>query len=94
MWLGGEQKQFCLHWPSFIIAFALGILYVYLTVPPKHVLLKHPTPFNAGKVTYHDDTGTCFVFKAKELPCPQDPALVADHPIVTSMVNDESTSIT
>lgn len=83
-WFGGEQKQFCLHWPAFILAFAVGIMYVYFTVPQKKHVVRFPTPYNAGKHIYKDDAGTCFVYKAKEVKCPTNPLKISSQPVHVS----------
>lgn len=80
-WFGGEQKRFCLHWPAFIIAFAIGLFYVYISAPPRHVVVKFPTPYNAGKVIYQDDAETCFKYKAQELQCPSDKKKILKQPV-------------
>lgn len=80
-WMGGEQKRFCLHWPAFILAFAVGLLYVYLTAPMKRSVVVFPTPFNAGQVVYEDDAGTCFKYKAIVKDCPTDLSLIERQPV-------------
>lgn len=80
-WLGGEQKNFCLHWPSFIIAFAIGLFYVYITIPPKKVIVKFPTPYNAGHVIYRDKADSCFKFRAEEVSCPTNKREISRQPL-------------
>lgn len=54
---------------SFFVAFAVGLLFCYLVTPPPAVVVKFPTPHNAGKVVYKDDADTCFQFNADRVPC-------------------------
>lgn len=64
--------RFRLHWPAFIIAFAVGCLFVYLFAPAPQVVYKFPNPYNAGKTVYKDAAGTCFSFRAERLDaCPK-----------------------
>lgn len=53
----------------FFATLALGLLYVYCISPAPEVVYKFPTPYNAGKVTYSDDTRSCFKFHAHRVPC-------------------------
>jgi len=76
------EKGFQIHWPSFIIAFAVGLLYVYVSAPPKKVVLKYPNPYNAGKIVYHDNADNCFVFDAKKTQCPKDRGMLKKQPIL------------
>lgn len=41
-----------LNAPAFIIALGIGLMVTYVTVPPPKVVIKFPTPFNAGKIVY------------------------------------------
>ncbi len=65
----------------FFIGFGLGILYVYLTQPKPRIIVKHPTPDNAGKVVYMDNQENCYKYLAEEVKCPHDGSAVV-HPIV------------
>jgi len=67
----------------FIGAFCIGILYVYLITPPPEVVLKFPSPYNAGMITYKDKANNCYQYKAeKQDTCPADKALVKPQPII------------
>ncbi len=65
-----------------IIGFAIGIFYVYISIPKPKIIIKHPTPDNAGKVVYHDKEQNCYKYMAEEIKCPTDPNLAVNHPIV------------
>lgn len=54
----------------FFIAFFIGMLAVYISVPTPEVILRYPTPFNAGKLVYKDDADMCYVYDSKEVDCP------------------------
>ena len=66
----------------FLIAFCVGILFVYLASPQPSVIVKFPTPYNAGKVTYRDKSNTCYQYKAEKTSCPAKKSLVRPQPII------------
>lgn len=60
----------------FLVCFSLGMLYVYMVTPHKRAIVKYPTPYNAGKIVYKDETdGTCYKYKAEQTDCPAKGAL-------------------
>lgn len=66
----------------FMISFTIGILYVYLTNPKPQVVLKFPSPNNAGLLKYRDESNSCFVYDAKEVSCDTENAEnIKDQPI-------------
>lgn len=54
---------------ALLASFAIGILFTYLVTPPPKVVVKFPSPYNAGKVLYRDTSDTCFMFKSEEVEC-------------------------
>jgi hypothetical protein len=65
----------------FFIALCVGLLYTYITTPPPHIVVKYPTPFNAGQITYLDDAGVCYKYKVEPKQCPSDPKKIKTMPI-------------
>jgi hypothetical protein len=65
----------------FIVSFATGILIVYLNTPPPEIIIKYPTPSNAGKIIYKDDAGVCYKYKAREVECPKNNENVESQPL-------------
>lgn len=65
----------------FIFAFAFGMLIVYTTTPPPEVIIKYPTPENAGKIIYKDDAGICYKYRAEEIKCPSDSSKIKAQPL-------------
>jgi hypothetical protein len=55
----------------FIVAFAIGVFVSYILTPKPTIIIKYPTPQNAGKITYVDDAGVCYRYKAVEINCPK-----------------------
>ena len=56
----------------FLIALSVGLVYTYLSTPQPQIIIKYPTPFNAGKVKYVDASGVCYKYKIKKVTCPAD----------------------
>jgi len=78
---GSPSTGFRLNVTAFLIAFAVGILYVYvIQPPPTKIIHQFPTPFNTQTV-YKDTAGNCFVFDAVRVdPCPS--GAIAQKPTV------------
>lgn len=60
----------------FLIAFFVGMLITYITVPAPEVVYKYPTPDNVGKVLYRDSADVCYVYEAEEVECPSDKKII------------------
>lgn len=65
----------------FIFAFAIGLLYCYLTHPKPTVVVKFPSPYNAGTVVYKGEDDACFKIAADKVECPVDKSLIKPQPI-------------
>jgi len=76
------DRSFKFNLLAFIVAFSLGMIYVYLKTPQPKLVVKFPTPYNAGSVVYKDGADTCFVFKADQVACPKDSNKIKQQPIV------------
>lgn len=63
------QKKFSLSIPAFIIAFILGLIYVYISAPKQKHVIKYPTPFNSEKIIYKNYDNICYKYKAEEVIC-------------------------
>ena len=55
----------------FFISFCVGMLIVYSMTPKPKIIIKYPTPQNAGKIIYKDKSGVCYKYLAKEVKCPR-----------------------
>lgn len=71
----------------FFISFAIGIFFVYCLSPPPQVVMKFPTPYNAGKVMYKDNSDTCYVYDAVKEECPLDKTKIKPQPINENFSN-------
>lgn len=65
----------------FFIAFAVGLFVVYITNPPPNIVVKFPTPYNAGKILYKDKSDNCYKYTATKVDCPSDTKLVKSQPL-------------
>jgi len=64
-----EQKKFNFNFLAFIIAFAIGMLFVYLSAPKPRIIIKYPTPYNADKIVYKNENDICYKYKVNEIKC-------------------------
>lgn len=53
----------------FFISFAIGLLLVYLIQPMPKVVVKFPSPYNAGHITYKDSNDSCYKYDAVKVSC-------------------------
>jgi hypothetical protein len=67
--------------PVFIISLALGLFYVYVTMPDTRKIFVYPTHENINKIQFKDKTDTCFSFKEEAVECPSDPSMIEKVPI-------------
>jgi hypothetical protein len=65
----------------FLIAFTIGILYVYLFSGRPEVIIKYPTPDNAHNYIFKDDAENCYRFHTEEVQCPSNPLAIKNIPI-------------
>ena len=70
-----------IHPIYFIIAFTFGLFFCYLTHPKPQVVMKFPSPYNAGQVTYKGEDDSCYKFKADKVECPMDRSLIKAQPV-------------
>jgi len=62
---------------AFFIAFAIGLLYHYMTTPPPEIVTKFPNPYD-NDTTYTDKTGMCYKYRVTKTACPQDGGMIKD----------------
>lgn len=56
----------------FLISFAIGLFFVYATIPTPIPIIQYPTLENAGTIVYKDDANVCYKYKALKVQCPKD----------------------
>lgn len=77
-----KQRAFQFNIVAFFVAFAIGMIYVFLNVPPLKYVITYPTPYNVGGVVYKDPANTCYVYDAQKLECPKDATKIKQQPII------------
>lgn len=68
---------------AFFIALAIGLFFTYIFAPKKKMIIKWPTPENAGKLIYKDFSDLCYKYNANEIPCPDDKSMIKNNVIQT-----------
>lgn len=71
----------------FFISFAIGLLLVYVITPPPNIVVKFPSPYNAGKIVYKDKSDTCYKYNAHKQSCPLDKNLIKPQPLFEDYVS-------
>ena len=66
----------------FFISLFIGLLLTYSTTPPPEIVIKYPTPENAGKIIYKDNANNCFKFISEQVDCPKDISKINKIPII------------
>lgn len=66
-----DMKQL-FSFPVFIVAFFVGLIFVYLSDKPAKVIYVYPTPDNVHRFEYIDKANNCFEYDAIEVQCPAD----------------------
>ena len=67
--------------PIFLIALAIGLLFVYLNEPQGDIIYVYPTPDNVNELEYKDQAGNCFAFSANKITCPDDKKKIKNIPV-------------
>lgn len=63
---------------AFLIAFMIGIIYIYITIPEPIILIKYPTPYSLD-IVYKDDHDTCYKYLINEIDCPYDKSKIIKY---------------
>lgn len=58
-----------INFKAFLVSFAVGLLYIYLTDDYKKVIIVYPTPMNKDKKLYIDKANNCFKYNLTEASC-------------------------
>ena len=66
----------------FFVSFAIGLLACYVLTPAPEVIVRFPSPYNAGEVVYRDKAQNCFTYSAEEVGCPKDGKGIKPQPVV------------
>jgi hypothetical protein len=69
-----------IHFPTFIISFLIGLLFVYLIRDDLRIIKIYPSPENTHILQYQDKAGKCFESNFKEIQCPTNENLIQRIP--------------
>ncbi|GAG52960.1 unnamed protein product [marine sediment metagenome] len=78
------MERFSIMWIDpfwFIVSLGIGLFYVYLTTRTPEIIIKYPTPENAGTIVYHDSNDVCYKYRAVKVDCPINKSLIKQIPI-------------
>ncbi len=67
--------------PTFLISFAIGLLFIYLMGPEMKTIYIYPSPENVDKLLFKDKADNCFYFEEENVECPKDENLISKIPI-------------
>lgn len=71
-----------IHPVFFILAFAAGLFACYITHPKPEIVVKFPSPYNVGSVTYKDEeNNSCYKYRADKHECPRDSSMIKEQPM-------------
>ena len=73
----------------FMLSFSIGLFISYITAPQPEIVLKFPSPTNAGKVIYKDKAGQCYAYKAETADCPEAKKHMKPQPILEDFLNSK-----
>jgi len=72
----------------FFIAFAIGLFLVYIFSPAPNVVVKFPSPYNAGNIIYKDKHDSCYKYEAESVSCPVDKSRIKPQPLLEDFKQD------
>ena len=81
------MKWFKFKFAYFFTAFIVGIVICRIVEPAPEVVVKFPSPYNAGSVLYHGDHGQCYKYDADAVECPVDKDRVKKQPSENNVNN-------
>lgn len=56
--------------PVFLVSLAIGLFFVYTSVPQPNIITIHPTPDKLNKLQFKDKADNCYEFTKTEVECP------------------------
>jgi hypothetical protein len=69
--------------PTFLISFAIGIIFIYILGPEIKTIYIYPSPENVDKVLFKDKANNCFNFEEEIVECPKNASLIEKIPMQT-----------
>jgi hypothetical protein len=78
----------------FFVAFCLGMFMVYITMPLPEIIIRYPTPYNAGTIIYKDSADICYVYDARKVNCPKEGVIKTPLQSVNNKIKNNKGAIT
>ena len=67
--------------PIFILSFAVGLFFVYISSSSNKTIVVYPTPENQNKVQFVDKAETCHRYMSSEVTCPTNSDKVIEYDV-------------
>lgn len=64
-----------------LIGFLIGVCLMTVFSEEPEVVVKYPTPYNTKNITYVDDVGNCYQYKANKVVCPTNNEIISEIPV-------------
>ena len=65
----------------FFISLFIGFLLTYVFTPKPKLVIQFPTIHNTGRITYKDDSGSCYKYRHVRITCPKNKKKIKSHVI-------------
>ena len=65
--------------PVFILSFAVGLFFVYISASSNKTIVVYPTPENERQVQFVDKAETCHKYVSTEVACPANSENVVEY---------------
>ena len=72
-----------ISWPAFIISFAIGVFYIYISLPQQRIVVVYPTQDNESHFNFRDKAHNCFRFEQEDKICPANDDALKTIPMQT-----------
>lgn len=64
-----------------LMGFLVGICLMTVVKEEPEIVVKYPTPYNTKNITYVDNVGNCYQYKANKIVCPTDNKVIKELPV-------------
>ena len=72
-----------ISWPAFIVSFAIGVFYIYISLPQQRIVVVYPTQDNESHFNFRDKAHNCFRFEQEDKICPANDDALKTIPMQT-----------
>ena len=64
-----KKVKFEFYFSVFIISFIVGLIVIFVFIPPQEIYIKYPNPINSQKIVYTNNDNECYKVKMDEVEC-------------------------